>query len=584
MRKLILFLTLACFAAPALWAQALQNGMWNGNIAGPDGQNLPITIEVENADDVLTMTLHTEGYGSFPFSDLVLDGADLTFTFVPPSNDSVSCALKRQEDGSFEGECVDTKGEGGQLIMNPPSAEMADAGVTDDRPELASRVMDYVSVDAPVVALTNVKVIDGTGAAAKAGQTVVIEGTRITAVGPSGSVEIPEGAEVHDLAGHTVTPGFVGLHNHTFYTTSKRRVQLNYTAPRLYLASGVTTIRTTGSYAPYSEINLKRTIESGENVGPRIFITGPYLTGGSGMTYMTQLNDPEDARRVVRYWAEEGVDWFKAYTQISREELAAAIDEAHKHGIKVTGHLCSVTFREAVALGIDNLEHGFFTNTDYDPQKQPDECPNGFRSRLTDVDIQSDAVKQTFDDMISNGVAMTSTLAVYEMFVPNRPPLEDRVLDAMSAEVQEDFLATREQIAKMGENAPFSEYLFKKALEYEYEFVKAGGLLASGVDPTGYGGALPGYGDQRNYELLLEAGFTPVEVIQIMSANGAKVLSIDDAVGTVTPGMTADLVVFNGDIEADHAAIRNVTIVFKDGYGYDSVKLIAAVQGEVGIR
>jgi imidazolonepropionase-like amidohydrolase len=154
----------------------------------------------------------------------------------------------------------------------------------------------------------------------------------------------------------------------------------------------------------------------------------------------------------------------------------------------------------------------------------------------------------------------------------------------MSEEVQADFLATREQIAKMGENAPFSEYLFKKAQEFEYEFVKAGGLLAAGVDPTGYGGALPGYGDQRNYELLLEAGFTPSEVVQIMSANGAKVLDVDDEVGTVTPGMRADLVVIQGDIESDPATIRNVTLVFKDGYGYDSAKLIESVQGEVGIR
>jgi imidazolonepropionase-like amidohydrolase len=315
-----------------------------------------------------------------------------------------------------------------------------------------------------------------------------------------------------------------------------------------------------------------------------MFITGPYITGGTAMTYMTQVSDAEDARRVVRYWAEEGVDWFKAYTQISRDELKAAIDEAHAHGLKVTGHLCSVSFREAVALGIDNLEHGFFTNTDYDPQKEPDECPNGFRQRLTEVDIHGDDVKATFDDMIGNEVAMTSTLAVYEMFVPNRPPMEQRVLDAMSEEVQADFLATREQIAKMGENAPFSEYLFKKAQEFEYEFVKAGGLLAAGVDPTGYGGALPGYGDQRNYELLLEAGFTPSEVVQIMSANGAKVLDVDDEVGTVTPGMRADLVVIQGDIESDPATIRNVTLVFKDGYGYDSAKLIESVQGEVGIR
>ncbi|MCH8960919.1 MAG: amidohydrolase family protein [Bacteroidetes bacterium] len=366
--------------------------------------------------------------------------------------------------------------------------------------------------------------------------------------------------------------------------TSRRSIQLNFSAPRLYLASGVTTIRTTGSMAPYDEINLHKAIEDGEVPGPQMFITGPYLTGGSGVSGMNRLSGPDDARRVVKYWAEEGVTWFKAYTEISRAELEAAIDEAHKHGIKVTAHLCSVSFREAVALGIDNLEHGFFTNTDYDPQKEPDECPSGYRSRLADVDIQGDEVKATFDDMIANGVGMTSTLAVYEMFVPNRPPLEQRVLDAMSPEVREEYLASREQIAEMGENAPFSEYLFKKAQEYEYEFVKAGGLLAAGVDPTGYGGALPGYGDQRNYELLLEAGFTPVETIQIMSANGAKILGIYDEVGTVTPGKLANLVVINGDIEANHAEIRNVTLVFRDGYGYDAARLVASVQGVVGVR
>ena len=109
--------------------------------------------------------------------------------------------------------------------------------------------------------------------------------------------------------------------------------------------------------------------------GPTIIVTGPYLTGGSGPSSMNRLDDPEAARRVVRYWAEEGVTWFKAYAEIGRAELGAAIDEAHKLGVKVTAHLCSVTYREAVALGIDNLEHGLFANTDYVPDKEPDVCP-----------------------------------------------------------------------------------------------------------------------------------------------------------------------------------------------------------------
>ncbi len=447
-------------------------------------------------------------------------------------------------------------------------------------------VMQFIGVDEPVVVLQHATLIDGNGGEARHDHSVVIADGRISAVGPTSEVQVPSGARVLDLTGHTLLPGLVGLHNHTYYTTSARRSQMDFTAPRLYLAAGVTTIRTTGSYAPYSELNLKRAIEKGDVPGPRIFVTGPYITGGQGMTYMTRLSTPEDARRVVRYWAEEGVSWFKAYTQISRAELGAAIDEAHKHGVRVTGHLCSVSFREAVALGIDNLEHGFFTNTDYDPDKPADVCPDDFRQSLMDVNLESEEIQVTFREMIEAGVPMTSTLAVYEMFVPNRPPIEQRVLDAMSEETRQEFLASREQIATMEgrEDYPFSESMFKKALKYEKMFVDAGGLLASGVDPTGYGGALPGYGDQRNYELLREAGFTTEQTVQILTANGAKVLGIFDEVGSIESGKVADLVAVAGDLTKDDLAIRNVNWVFRDGYGFDSGKLIQAIEGSVGLR
>ncbi len=454
------------------------------------------------------------------------------------------------------------------------------------RPSLSPQVEQYVAVDAPIVALTGVRVIDGTGGPTEEDQTILLDGALIAAVGNRSEVHVPEGAHVLELRGHTVIPGFIGLHNHTFYMTSQRSIQLNYSAPRLYLASGVTTIRTTGSNAPYSELNLKQAIDSGEAPGPKIFVTGPYLTGGTGMSNMTRLSGPDDARRVVAYWAEEGVSWFKAYTEISREELAAVIDEAHKHGIKVTGHLCSVSFREAVALGIDNLEHGFFTNTDYDADRAPDDCPSDFRESLFEVDMDSEDVQATFRDMVENDVAMTSTLAIYEMYVPGRPPIEDRVLEAMSPEVRDEYLLTRAQIAEAGADPTytFRQELFDRSLKFEYDFVKAGGLLAAGVDPTGYGGALPGYGDQRNYELLLEAGFTPVEVIRIMTSNGARVLDIDDDVGTIEAGKLADLVVIEGNPIDTPSEIRNVRIVFKDGIGYDSARLIDSVEGTVGVR
>jgi len=458
------------------------------------------------------------------------------------------------------------------------------AVVQGQRPTIADSLSRYVAVDAPIVALTHVMLIDGTGGAPKADQTVVIADGKIASVGPSGSTAAPAGARVLDLAGHTVVPGLAGLHDHTFYTTSAgRRAQLTVSAPRLYFASGVTTIRTTGSISPYAEITLKQQIDRGDLIGPRMHISGPYITGPDNVVERKHITTPEEARRVVNYWADEGATWFKVYTQITRENLKAVTEAAHRRGVKVTGHLCSVGYREAVEAGIDALEHGLLANLEYQPGKAPDVCPAMDFPTYRALDVSSPDVQATFRAMIDAGVAMTSTLAVYEASIPNRPPLEQRTLEAMSSEVQHEYLTARKQLAeRVGQGR--TEDLLRKAMEYEHAFAKAGGLLAAGVDPTGNGGALPGYGDQRNFELLVEAGFSPAEAIQIMTSNGAKVLGTDAQLGTVTKGKVADLVVIKGDLGATPSAIRNVTVVFKDGIGYDSAKIIETVRGMVGVR
>jgi len=275
------------------------------------------------------------------------------------------------------------------------------------------------------------------------------------------------------------------------------------------------------------------------------------------------------------------VSWFKAYTWISRAELGAAIDEAHANGVKVTAHLCSVGYREAVALGIDNLEHGLFANSEYDPTKQPDECPSGFRNRFPSLDVNGPEVQATFRDMIEAGVAMTTTPVVYEISVSGRPPIDERVYDMLApeiaAEVREIAIARR---AGRGAIAPD---VYAKAMEYDRAFVAAGGLLGAGVDPTGYGAAPPGLGDQRNFELLLESGFTAPQVVQIMTANGAKVLGAFDDIGTVEAGKVADLVVIEGDLE-QLGHLRTTRIVFRHGIGWDTAKLMDSIRGIVGIR
>ena len=383
--------------------------------------------------------------------------------------------------------------------------------------ELSEDVLEYVAINSPEVALTHVRVVDGTGAPAMEDQTILIRNGRIAAVGAADSIDVGPDVEVVSLKGHTVIPGLVGLHDHSYYTTSRRAVQMNFTGPRLYLAAGVTTIRTTGSEYPYAEINLKKAIEAGEVPGPRMFVTGPYLTGDQGSLNMARLSDPEHARRVVSYWAEEGVDWFKAYTWISRDELAAAIDEAHEHGIKVTAHLCSVSFREAVEAGIDNIEHGLLTNSDYDETRSPDACSSNLMQSVADLDLSSEQVETTFREMVAAGVPMTTTPVVYEMFVKGRTELDPRAREALAPGALEEVVAAAARIEERGSIAP---ELFLKALQYDYKFVESGGVLAAGVDPTGYGAALPGFGDQRNFELLLETDFTPVEAIQIIGANG----------------------------------------------------------------
>lgn len=437
----------------------------------------------------------------------------------------------------------------------------------------------FVKVDAPVVALTHARLVDGTGTPAMDDQTIVIRGEKIETVGKTGSVPIPAGAEVIDLNGKTVIPGIIGLHDHMYYGGMQFMGQ---SYPRLFLSAGVTTIRTTGSVDSYQELNIKRRIDSLLTPGPGIVVTGPYLQGqGGGLGAMHGLTDAENARRMVRYWAEEGVTWFKAYTQISRAELGAAIDEAHKLGVKVTAHLCSVGFREAVALGIDQLEHGLLTNSEYSRNKRPDACPSGEESLYATLDINSPEVQQTIREMVAKNVALTSTLDVHELSSPSRVPFDQRVLDALYPAASAQVAAFYER----GKSAKdeIARAAFKNHMAFERAFVKAGGLLGAGSDPCCQS-AIAGYGDQRNYELLIEAGFTPEQAVQIMTSNGAKILGFDKTLGTVAAGMQADLVVIAGNPVRTPADIRKVETVFRRGIGFDANRLKDSIKGMIGLR
>jgi imidazolonepropionase-like amidohydrolase len=464
-------------------------------------------------------------------------------------------------------------------------------------PELSKAVQEFVRVGTPKVVLTHVRVIDGTGAPAVEDQNVVIEAGKIAAIQPGGDVPAAGNTTVLDLRGYTVMPGIVGMHNHLFYIArpnlnSRRHFddpvvvpQMTFTAPRLYLAGGVTTMRTTGSVEPYNDLNLKKEIDAGKLPGPHIDVTGPYLEGSTSyFLQMPHLTSPDDARQTVEYWADRGVTSFKAYMNITRAELKAAIEAAHKRGIKVTGHLCSVTYKEAAELGIDDLEHGFFVNTQLDAEKTPDACSKSMGGEtLARMDPAGPEAKDLIATLIQHHVAITSTLPVFEGDAGGgRPPLRQQALDAMTPEAREDFFLLRQRPPSAPAPKIDPAMLWKHDLELEHAFATAGGLLIAGPDPTGRGDVLPGFSDQREIELLVEAGFSPLEAIKVATLNGAIYLGRDKQIGSLAAGKNADLVVVKGDPSKQISDVENVELVFKDGVGYDSKKLLESVKGRYG--
>jgi enamidase len=452
------------------------------------------------------------------------------------------------------------------------------------RAPVGPALRSYVRYDAEVLALTHVRVIDGTGTPARDEQTLIVRDGRIAALGPAASTPVPAGAEVVDLTGKSVMPGLVMVHEHLYYPVgSGTYANLTESFPRLYLAGGVTSMRTGGNMNGFAELLVAKAILRGEKPGPFIDATAPYLEGpGMGFNQLVTLRDTNDVKRHVAYWAEEGATSFKAYMNITRDELRVAAREAHARGLRITGHLCSVTYREAADAGIDDLEHGFFAMNDFVPDKAPDRCParGGAATRsMASLDPMSQEVQALFRHLIEKNVAVTSTLAIFETFTPGRPLPAG--LDVLLPSLREEY-ERRHAATQRNTQSPYAS-AFTKGMAFERAFVNAGGLLIAGTDPTGGGGLVPGFSNQRALELLVEAGFSPLEAIRIGTLNGARYMGRDSLTGSLALGKLADLVVLDGDPSADITAVRRVQWVFRQSVGYDPRALVESVRGKAGL-
>jgi imidazolonepropionase-like amidohydrolase len=456
---------------------------------------------------------------------------------------------------------------------------------------------EFIITDAPLIALTHVRVIDGNGTPATEDQTILIEAGRIKSIVDASKTEVPPGARVFDLTNHTAIPGLVGMHNHLFYTTDagNKDVRASQTFPQLYLAAGVTTIRTAGALDLADELNTKQLIDTNRTPGPRVHLSSPYLNHSPGRQF-----DADKFNARLDDWKAKGVGTLKVYTNVGRDELNAVIAAAHSRGLKVTGHLCATGFRDAIAAGIDNLEHGLLVDTEFYTGKEMDQCPerrNVF-PELVRLDLKGPEVRGLIKELVERKVAVTSTLAIFESFTGDQFILDPRMQQVLTPEAYKSCVARIDHDRLDPRWPAYWKPLLKKEMEFEREFVLAGGLLLAGVDPTGWGGVVAGFGDQRQIELLVQAGFTPEEAIRIYTRNGAEFLARPVAgvgltsetagkgpnFGTLAAGKQADIVILLGNPARSISDIRNVIMVFKEGVAYDPNKLIDSVAGQVGLR
>ncbi len=407
-------------------------------------------------------------------------------------------------------------------------------------------------------ALTHVSVIDGTGAPIKRDQTIVIDAGRILSIGDAaGPVRIPASAEVLDLTGHTVFPGLVMMHEHLHNEPS--------VTAQLWLARGVTTVRTAGAFEVASDLNLRQWIREGRTPGPELFLSGPLLSEHAEhlarLIPLSNIRDADHARRIIRFWAEEGFDAVKVYRGMTPNMLRVVVEEARKQRLPVLGHLQAVTCGEAAEIGIDSIEHGVTTCVNQLTG------PDGPRLR----DPQAPAVRALFATLLKHEVAISETPVDLRPFTQ----AEVAVLHPGSRDDYERQLAGGE--LGVGTRAVVDDKQGPPSLTMA--FVRAGGTVFLGSDSGGMP-RIPGFSNIRSLKLLYtNYGFDPVEAIRIATYEGARFLRIEERTGSIAARKEADLVVVRGNPSTRMRDVENIEIVFANGVRYDPAKLLEANRG-----
>jgi imidazolonepropionase-like amidohydrolase len=456
------------------------------------------------------------------------------------------------------------------------------------------------------VVIENGTLFDGTGAPMRPATSVLIEGQRVKAVAPSTQLQPPPGARVIDATGKWLIPGLIDMHIHVMLSGGEDALYA-------WLGTGITTVRDVGG-APEVLLPLRDAVARGEKTGPRIVSYGPLLDGspsifggrrgptlpGAGeITWV--LEDVAAAERACDDLLARGVDGFKMYAGL-RPDLISAFIKRVDGRVPVTGHLSRTWASEAVDAGIDCLEHVHATvyqDVVKPEHRHPREEGNGFipnywtwlNTGWAEADLEADYVKRFIDQLVTKGVTLSPTTVLITGGMATREALEEpglkytpKGLAERRRQQQEQMQRLREEAERAGRPLPAGAGLQgdpevgRRARENELRFLRkvyeAGGSLVPSTDTGAAPNQVPGFALHRELALFAEAGIPNAKVLEMATANAARVMRRQDDFGTVTPGKRADVLVLGGDPVADINNTRRVELVVKDGAVFEPQPLL----------
>ncbi len=419
-------------------------------------------------------------------------------------------------------------------------------------------------VKAQIIALKGMRVIDGIDSVAHHGLTIIIKEQRIMDIGEN--LAIPAGAEIIDLSGKTLLPGFIDMHAHFWaYDQPQHEVY-----GKLMIAGGVTTVFSAGDIFPETLQQFRSSIEQGFRVGPTIYTVGPYYNGGEANNRFPAVNTVSEAMDLYDTWKGR-IEGIKFYVQVSEDVFNAVVTRAKQDGLIITGHLMSIKTDHALDMGISGLEHGLWTIQELIDKT---ENPSQF-TKIASINMEDPLLDKIINKIVKARVYIDPTITPMEAMVKRQPFVNNwsiYLTDSSRKKYKSPIFRSPEII----------ETMFEKQRQFVKRVYDKGGLIVTGTDPF-YPNTPPGFALHREIIALTEAGLSNMDAIKAATANGSIALRKQAEIGTIEAGKFADLVVIAGEPDINIEEISNVVSVFKKGKIHNTAKLREQSIGRIDI-